>query len=217
MVASRPDNPFRSTPSAGTVALVLCLLMPATSHAAKLYRWVDDEGNIHYTDRMPADATDEEHRVMDDRGTVVEERESSEVEREKRLEYEAREAEKLRKAREREERRRRDRIIMQTFTTARDIELTRKDRVEAVEVQINIVEHAIKRLRTERRRVERRLGTLPEDSPAAAQGEERLAEIDTQLEQRRTTKLRLETQREEIKERFDGYLRRFRELKPHAR
>lgn len=217
MFAIRPETAGPALPAAGTMALVVCLLLPAVAHGGKLYRWVDDDGNIHYTDRMPASATDEEHEVMDERGTVMDRKESKEVERERREEIEAAKAEERRREMEREEQRRRDRIIMQTFTTERDIELTRKDRVEAVQVQINIVEHGIERLRAEHRQVMRRLEKLPEDAPAAEEQRQRLEEIDGRLEQRWADKYQLETRRAEIKERFDGYLERFRELKPHAR
>ena len=218
MLTTGSDKPRPSAPPPGAPALVLCLLLLSLSAAAgKLYRWVDEDGNVHYTDTMPADATDEAHRVMDERGTVMDERDSTRVERQKRRELEARRAEERRREMEREERRRRDRIIMQTFTTERDIELTRKDRIDAVQVQINIVEHGIKRLRDERRRIELRLRSLPEDSRAGREHRKRLEEIDGRLEERWAEKFRLETRRAEIDERFDDYLRRFRELKPYAR
>lgn len=217
MVTTGPETTRQPGGAASAVALVLCLLVPAVGHAGRLYQWVDDEGNVHFTDRMPAEATDEAHKVMDERGTVTDEKVSKETEREQREQLKAKEAEERRRAREREEQRRRDRIIMQTFTTERDIELTREDRVEAVQVQINIVEHGIKRLRAERRQIEHRLERLPEDSRAGEHHRDRLAEINARLEQRWAEKYQLETRRAEIQQRFDHYLERFRELKPYAR
>ena len=216
MLASRPETTGPALPAAGTMALVFCLLLPAVAHGGKLYRWVDDDGNIHYTDRMPASATDEEHEVMDERGTVMERRESREVERERREQIEAAEAAERRRDKEREKQRRRDRIIMLTFTTERDILLTREDRVEAVQVQINIVEHNIERLRTERRQVARRLEKLPEDAPPAEEHRRRLEQIGARLEERWANKYRLETKLAQTRARFEEYLKRFHELKPYA-
>lgn len=202
---------------AGTAAMVLCLLLPVETNAGKLYRWVDEDGNVHYTDRMPAEASDAAHRVMDDDGIVLEEKESSAAERERRRQREAEaEQERHRAQQERqaaEERRKRDRIIQQTFSTERDIEITRTNRVEAVQVQINIARTGIERLEAQRAGIRQRLDKLPEDSPAAEAHREQLAKLDARLEQRRADRTQLENQHAEIESRFDRYLERFREMK----
>jgi len=217
MVATGPDNFSRSTPLPGAVALALVLLLPAVAHAGKLYRWVDQDGNVHYTDRMPAGATDEAHAVIDEQGTVVDRKDTTAAEREKQRQREATRAEERRKAearrREIEERKRRDRIILQTFSTERDIELTRKSRVEAVQVQINIADHGINRLEEERKTLRQQLENLPDDSPVAERNRERLTQVEARLQQRRRNKQNLEVKREEIEQRFDGYIERFRELR----
>lgn len=201
----------------GAAAVLFCLLLPVEAGAGKLYRWVDEDGSVHYSDRMPADASDAAHRVMGEDGIVLEERESSAAERERRRKREAEtEQERRREQQERraeEERRKRDRIIQQTFSTERDIELTRTNRVEAVQVQINIARTGIERLEAQRAGIRQRLDKLPEDSPAAEAHREQLAELDARLEQRRADRAQLENQHAEIESRFDRYLERFREMR----
>lgn len=200
----------------GAAAVMLCLLLPADADAGKLYRWVDEDGNVHYTDRMPADASEAAHRVMGADGLVLEEKDSSAVEREQRRRREAEAERERRRAqqerREAEERRKQDHIIQQTFSTERDITLTRANRVEAVQVQLNIARHGIERLQAQRADHQQQLDRLPEDSPAAEINRERIAEIEARLETRRTNRMQLEEQLAEIETRFDRYLERFREL-----
>lgn len=202
----------------GAAAVMLCLLLPVDADAGKLYRWVDEDGNVHFSDRMPADASDAAHRVMGEDGTVLEEKESSADERERRRQREARDKEDQRRAgqerRAAEERRQKDRIIQQTFATERDITFTRANRVEAVQVQINIARHGIERLQAQRTDYQQRIDRLPADSPAAEINRERIAEVDARLETRRANKAQLEEQLAEIETRFDNYLERFRELNP---
>ena len=46
------------------------MAVPAQS-AAQLYRWVDDQGNVHYTDSIPAEYQEKGHTVLSPRGTQV--------------------------------------------------------------------------------------------------------------------------------------------------
>lgn len=210
------DSTYPRLAAAVPAVLAVLLCLAPTAEAGKLYRWVDEDGHVHYTDRMPADASDEAHQVMDETGTVKEEKESAAVERERRREREAEQAEERRRAEQErlaeQERRRKDRIILQTFVTERDIKLTRANRVEAVQVQINIAEHGIEQLESRRADLRQNLERLPADSPAAETNRERLAEAEMRLRQRRADKAHLEKQRAEIESLFDHYLERFREL-----
>jgi hypothetical protein len=39
----------------------------------KVYRWVDEDGNVHYTESLPPDYKDTGHDVLDSRGLVIDE------------------------------------------------------------------------------------------------------------------------------------------------
>jgi len=202
--------------AAGVCAGVLCLAILNGAAAGKMYRWVDEDGNVHFTDRMPAEATKQEHSVMDESGIVIENKETLEEERAKREQREAEKAEAERRAEAersaREEQRRRDRIITQTFATERDIRLTREDRIEAIEVQIRIIDHGIDRLQKQRKEQVERLSGFGPDSVAAESVRERIDNIDARLGQRLEQRRSLVAQRNEVEEKFAHYLERFREL-----
>jgi len=53
------------------VAVLSVLLMMLTSPAiAKLYKWVDEDGNVFYSDQIPPDQSDKRHQLLDERGIV---------------------------------------------------------------------------------------------------------------------------------------------------
>lgn len=200
----------------GACAAILCLAVAAEAGGGKLYRWVDDEGNVHFTDRMPADETDKEHAVMDGSGAVLEEKETLEKERAQRADREAKEAAEARSAEEgrqaREEQRRADRVILRTFTTERDIHLTREDRVEAIDVQIRFLDHGIEQLQQNRASEVEQYQRFGEGSVARQGVRKRIDEIDARLAQRLEQRRSLVEQRDQIESKFAHYLRRFREL-----
>jgi len=63
-------------------AIIAALLINATLVAAgpkkeqKVYRWVDENGEVHYTQSLPPDFKDKKHDVLDESGMVREEGES---------------------------------------------------------------------------------------------------------------------------------------------
>jgi hypothetical protein len=47
-------------------------LHSANAHAAKVYRWVDENGEVHYSETLPPDIKDRKHDVLNESGIVVE-------------------------------------------------------------------------------------------------------------------------------------------------
>ena len=56
-----------------TAAAVAALLITAPALAAKVYRWVDEDGNVHYTESLPPERGDAGHDVLNDQGLVIDE------------------------------------------------------------------------------------------------------------------------------------------------
>ncbi len=62
-----------NTPSVRILALActLALLASSTSQAQKLYRWVDEEGNVHFSDKVPPEAAGRERTELNKMGVTV--------------------------------------------------------------------------------------------------------------------------------------------------
>ncbi|MDZ7747453.1 MAG: DUF4124 domain-containing protein [Halofilum sp. (in: g-proteobacteria)] len=205
-IGTRPAYSLRAALWAAVLALVVT---PAA--AGKSYRWVDEDGNVHYGDRMPADASRSEHAVIDDSGTVREQHRSADEEEAERAQQQRQNAGKD------EAQARRDRMLRETFTSEGDLLRMRDRRVEAVDAKIAVVEHQVEQLETQRQSYVDHLASVreaaSEDSPAVQSALERLARVDKRLEGRRAVLAELRAQRERIIEQFATDLERFRELK----
>ena len=56
-----------------TILILLGLAGAATAHAAEVYRWVDENGEVHYSESLPPDFEDKGHDVLNERGIVTDE------------------------------------------------------------------------------------------------------------------------------------------------
>ena len=116
--------------------LVLLLVMFSGTAQAQLYRWVDENGQVQFGDRIPPQYSKNGHEVLSEDGRVLEQ-----IEREKTkeevavIEAELARQEILRK--QREEQARDDATLMRTFTSTEDIDRTLDQRVSSIQSQIN--------------------------------------------------------------------------------
>jgi hypothetical protein len=53
--------------------ILLGLAAAATANAAEVYRWVDENGDVHYSESLPPDFEDKGHDVLNERGIVTDE------------------------------------------------------------------------------------------------------------------------------------------------
>jgi hypothetical protein len=52
------------------LCLSAAILAAGTAMAAKVYRWVDENGEVHYSETLPPDFEDKKHDELDDQGIV---------------------------------------------------------------------------------------------------------------------------------------------------
>ena len=50
--------------------LAVAILAAGSAMAAKVYRWVDENGEVHYSETLPPDFEDKNHDELDDRGIL---------------------------------------------------------------------------------------------------------------------------------------------------
>jgi hypothetical protein len=198
-----------------TLSMLFVLLVGIVGTAqAKLYRWVDEEGNVHYSDRVPPAAAEKERKVLNEEGRTIERHQRAktreEVEQQRRSEQQI-----IEEARRREEQQRQDRMLLMTFTTAEDLEHVRDDRVAAVDAQIMILDEKLERLRKARADLDAQAAKLTEGGQAMISDDlnQRLQRNEAEI---RRSEAYLESRRAErqaIVDKFNADLERFKELK----
>lgn len=198
-----------------TTLLLFCLSAGlASAQEPKLYRWVDENGVVHYGDSIPARYAELERQVVNEHGITVDVMQAKKTDEE--LAEEAR-LEELRV--EAELQRRRDQALLATYLTIDEIEMHRDRRVELFQAQARVTELYLRNL-------QRRMESLREEAskfrpysedPKAPMIDPDLAD---DMQQTRETIVRheenlrkFEADEQNIVARFEGDIDRFKKLK----
>lgn len=122
------------------LGVLAALSLAAATHAQaanSTYRWVDDKGQVHYSDALPGQQSGMGHSELDKQGRVVKEapRTRYSAEELRRQQQEAAEREARKRAQQAQERH--DRALLSTYAREDEIDLAR-DRTMKLE-QANLV------------------------------------------------------------------------------
>ena len=138
--------------------LTVLVLVPAIamsqgrSRDRSTYSYINEAGQIVFTDAPPPEAAEQEKRIHNDEGIIVDrlagKKSAEEIAEEQRL---------ARIEREMEEQARRDRALLATYLSVEEIELHRDRRVELFQAQARVTELYLRNL-------EKRLNGLERDA-----------------------------------------------------
>ncbi len=123
-----------------TGLLLLSIFASGWTHAG-LYKWVDENGKTHYGDKPPAQSGSA-HSILNSRGLTIDEVNRAQTAEERAEETRIAEENKARFL-EQQKNRHRDNVLLQTFTTERDLLLTRDDRLSALQGAILLSQRRI--------------------------------------------------------------------------
>ena len=124
------------------LVVITILLSSSFAAQAKMYKWVDDEGQMHFGDKIPPEYQVKEHDELNSSGVVTQHRRAAKTAEEKAEDYRL-ERERKKVALELKRKQQRDRVLLDTYTTERDLIVARDSRLEAIESQINLAEAII--------------------------------------------------------------------------
>jgi len=180
-----------------------------------MYKWVDDEGQMHFGDKIPAKYQIKEHDELSESGAVIKHQDAKKI-----LTIEEK-AEKARAEREvqrlaliEKKKRQRDRVLLDTYTTERDLFLARDSRLDAVGSQIELAESIIddsnnKIVSMEQQvvSIEASQRAVPDSLRKSIKNEKHQVKVQTKIMGKNIVR------RDEIATQFNGYIARFKELK----
>lgn len=194
-------------------SLLVAFLLIGSAHAG-LYRWVDENGDVHFTDKVPPKQYSTGRTTKLGKGGIGNE----EIGRSKTKEELLREKElkQLRKEQLRltEEQEQKDAVLLHTFRNEDEIILTRDGKLAAIDARIKLAKNNLKRLKSNL-----------EDLQSHAAGQERagkrvkksvlrnIESTEDQIERNYGNILKSEEDKEVIREKYNEELVRFRQLK----
>lgn len=207
-----------------TLALALAFSQATWAQEKKVYRWVDEDGNVHYSETLPPDFQGETHDEMRGDGIVTEEgvsRVAPPPVEEKEPEIDKGELPRDKSGLKRpepmysdsERQQRMDRLLMLRYHSEDEL-------VEAMEVEINQLKYDEQLLAATRNSLESSLkssiDTAGNRQRAGLQvGEDKLAEIAklrARLTENQRALLGLEKRENKIRDSFNHDIERYREL-----
>lgn len=193
--------------------LALCLAGIGVAHAGKVYKWVDKNGQVHYTNTPPPEAAQQDRTVLDEHGNVTDKLrgamtpEEIEAERQRQAKIEAQE-------RLAQEQAAKDSMLLQTYTTVEEMQLARDGRIAALEAQVKVASGAISSLETQLAGLEQRAATVQQNgSPVPEQLQGEIEDTRQELLNNQKFLMARKEEQNDIRNRFDTDIARFKELK----
>lgn len=183
----------------------------------KLYRWVDKEGQVHYGDRVPPEYAEQDRDILNRQGVPIA-REQGLITAEEAAEQAAIE----KAARDEQKRKLRDRVLLQTYQSVRELEVLRDNRLELVDAQLTIQEQSLANLRAQRIQLQKhasRYAPVNKDPKAMPLPEEIASDLTRATSDIATQEANLIKRREErenIRLTFEADIKRYKELRAIA-
>lgn len=195
----------------------LFLLLPATGFSQsqqRAYKWVDENGVVHYGDTIPANAAELEKHIVNDAGVTVD------ILRGKKTQEEiAAERRQLELEQKQELKRRADAALLATYLSIDEITMHRDRRVELFQAQARVTELYLRNLK---RRLEslqamaenfRPYSTDPDAEMIDPALSEDINDTRQTIARHESNLTRFRSDEQEMAARFDGDITRFKELK----
>lgn len=201
------------------LAALVLFAVPATAiFAQALYRWVDDDGVVHFGDRVPPEYADRSRHRVNQQGVAVGYEEGTLSDEERAVQAEAAAAAEQ-AARDRAEIARRDRMLLDTYLSVEDIERLRDQRLELLDSQIQVTQRYVNNLRERLQRLHAEAARYrpyndSEDAPPMPVNLEReITETLGSINVYDDSLARTRAEQEQMRANFARDIARFRELR----
>jgi hypothetical protein len=191
--------------------LALALLLAGAGEArAAMYKWVDEKGVVHYTDKMPPEAVDNASVELNKQGIPVKKTDKALTpEQRQALEQEA--ERKREAARAQEEIARRDRALVASYTSEAEIDLARNRSLQTINNVILSAQAFSGQLNKRKVDVEARKAES-QGKPVVAVLDRELESIDLELARQADVIAQKQREMTAITAKYDADKQRWREL-----
>ena len=190
------------------------LLLPTgTTHAGKLYKWVDDTGQVRYGDRIPPQFAKKKNQTLSEQGIVVETRAAAktpeQIAEEQHQKALAEEQERIRIANARK-----DSILLDTFTNEDEMVMTRDGKIEAIEAIIRVTKDRTEKNRQRLASLKHKAANMERSGKAVPKKFlQNIADIRNQIQSNTRYVANRVIEQQRIRKQFEADIHRFRELK----
>jgi len=194
------------------IVVVLMTLASLPAGAGTIKKWVDERGVTHYGDTIPPQYVNQGSTEMSSQGIVVKKNERAmTLEERKALEEErVRQQEAQQKDMEQQ---RRDKALLNTYTSEKEIDLARDRNMQQAEVQTKSAELRLKQVDERLARLHRQAeGATKSGKPVPADLQQDIADAERETQHLRESIQQKKKDMDAIRLKFDTDKQRFRDL-----
>ena len=195
------------------LALPAVLITSSFCVQAKMYKWVDENGQMHFGDKIPTEYIAKEHDELNEQGVVIKHKDAAKTPKQK-AEARRLESERKKAALEEKRKKQRDRVLLDTYTTERDLIVARDSRLDAVDSQIQLAVSIIKDSNNKIESMEKQVAQIktsnrevPPDLYNRIDNEKQQVSVQSKVMGNHKKR------RDEISIQFNDYVERFKVLK----
>ncbi len=186
-------------------------LMPA--QGGKLYKWIDESGQIRYGDRIPPQFAKQKQDTLNQQGVVVKTRAAAKTKaqlaEERRLAAIAAEKKRIRDAADAY-----DRVLLDTFTAEDDIIMTRNGKIDAIEAAIRLTNARTEKTKQRLLNLTQRAANMERaGKPVPDPLRREINDARAQVSYNKTYIRNREVEQKTVLKKYEADLTRFRQLK----
>jgi len=194
--------------------LPVVLFVSSFTVQAKMYKWVDEDGQMHFGDKIPQEYLVKEHDELNEHGVKTKHRKAEKTAEEKAKERLLEQARKKAALAEKKQKQL-DRVLLDTYSSERDLVVARDSRLDALATQIQLSEAFISDTNKKIESMEKRVTQIK------AAGREVPVNLHNRLNsEKQQVAVQMEVMKnhkkrsEKISAQFNGYIERFRVVRP---
>lgn len=194
--------------------LQVVLVVSSFSVQAKMFKWVDENGQMHFGDKIPQKYLVKEHDEFNEHGVKTKHREAEKTAAEK-AEQRSLEAERKKVALAEEKQKKLDRELLDIYSTERDLIVARDSRLNAIATQVQMSEAIISASNKKIESMEKQVIDIKAEKREVPiylynRIDSEKQEVAVQTKVMNNHKKRSA----EILEKYNGYIERFRVVRP---
>jgi hypothetical protein len=183
---------------------VLCL----QSVSAEFFQWVDEYGQVHFSDRVPPQYSQVERKVYNQKGHLTTTIQPAKTKQELKLERQRLKAEEIEQEKI-QAKKQLDWTLLMMFTSVKEMESTRDERSDLFKSRVAILEKKLEKLRKEQSNIEATMQSAKLDQAQLDQLKQhqvmladRIKEVEDQRDLQLSEKTKMESQFAQDIERF---------------
>lgn len=195
-----------------TLIILPLLISASTVFAERTFRWVDEDGQVHYSDRVPPQYSKRERKEINEQGRTVKVYEAPKTPEQKAEEQRLAIIEAARK-KIAEKRLRHDRTLLATYSSEEDMLLARDGKIAAVEALVQLTHRRIKSMQKRLLKLTDEAAEYERSGKKLPVGlQKQIANNRQQISQNENFVKDKEREMDDIRLQFDADIKRFNEL-----